>query len=77
MAMLPTLLVSCQTRGELSWNAIAVISKSDCDVRRPELTARAKKLKATRGDVLDNIMLHRLATPRSLGLTPWPISFGW
>jgi len=48
MAMLPTLLVSCQTRGELSWNAIAVISKSDCDVRRPELTARAKKLKASR-----------------------------
>src|SRR5258705_12541553 len=48
MAMLPTLLVSCQTRGELSWNTIAVISKLDCDARRPELTVRAKKLKAAR-----------------------------
>ena len=48
MAMLPTLLVSCQTGGELSWNTIAVISKLDCDARRPELTVRAKKLKAAR-----------------------------
>jgi hypothetical protein len=56
MAMLPTLLVSCQTRGELSWNTIAVIGKLDCDACRPELTARGEETQGrTRGDVLDNI----------------------